>query len=395
MPEQFFSFTFAVQPTSWLFNSPKIPEIRLLFYIITLYGVFITWGYLQEKITTTHYIESQEYSKHLWSFPIVLNVFMNFSGAITASLVEQFFPHPKIGKISFTLFWRTGLSAALASPIGYFSLNFITYPMMILTKSCKPVPVMFIGLLFYRRTYSWYKYLSVFLLCVGISLFTAAKSALNNNVTNTENDIESNLSRQIFGLCLVLINLCLDGITSNEQDALFSVHQPSSLQMMKFTNTWQVLYLSIYLIGNLLWQGLKSDLIQAGYLLLNCEQLSFDIFIFCLCASFGQVLLFGLIREFGSLVWITVAVTRQLFTILLSVIIFNHHMNKNQWLGIALVFIGLAFEILFNYISGTSTSKLIDNDAQGPIAGASVSFISSQLLDVENVSSTSPKSKRD
>ena len=55
-------------------------------------------------------------------------------------------------------------------------------------------------------------------------------------------------------------------------------------------------------------------------------------------------------KDFGSLVWVTVSITRKLFTIVVSVIIFNHQVKLIQWLGIALVFGGMSLDIIMNYV---------------------------------------------
>ncbi len=84
---------------------------------------------------------------------------------------------------------------------------------------------------------------------------------------------------------------------------------------------------------------------------------------FCACASLGQVLLFTLIKEFGSLLWVTVSVTRKLFTVLASVLIFEHTVNLSQWVGIAFVFSGLMLEIVMSH--GTKEKivrKEVDKD---------------------------------
>ncbi len=88
---------------------------------------------------------------------------------------------------------------------------------------------------------------------------------------------------------------------------------------------------------------------RALEMIFSTPEVLFDILIFCLCGCLGQIVMFGLIKDYGSLMWITVSVTRQLFTILLSVLIFNHSMNSLQWLGISLVFVGLGIEIFFSY----------------------------------------------
>jgi hypothetical protein len=46
---------------------------------------------------------------------------------------------------------------------------------------------------------------------------------------------------------------------------------------------------------------------------------------------------------------VTISVTRQLFTILLSVMLFGHYVNAVQWLGVVFVFAGLGLDIAAGY----------------------------------------------
>ncbi len=274
---------------------------------------------------------------------------MNLSMSTVATITAFIADFSEVRKISPFVFWKASLTAALASPISYASLRYITYPMMILTKSSKPVPVMLIGVLFYKRVYPWFKYASVLLLCCGIALFTAAKSAA---ATPTDGSIvEQPWFYQLLGVAMVFLNLCLDGYTNNEQDHIFAAHAATPLQMMKFTNAWQALYLLVFLLVDRVAKGERSGLSSAWAVAYWCPAIRRDILMFCLCASVGQVLICGLIREFGSLSWITLSVTRQLFTVLLSVFIFRHSVNAPQWVGIALVFAGLGLEITMVYLS--------------------------------------------
>lgn len=332
-----------------------------------------------------------------WSYPMVLNTCMTATASLTAYLVELSFRDSKVPHhaVSFWEFWKIALSAAMASPIGYFSLKYISYPMMILTKSCKPVPVMFVGAVLYRKSYVWYKYASVLLLCGGISLFTAAKSSSGkHSQQDATSDTSESIYIQLFGLFLVLFNLCLDGITSNEQDHIFSKFHPSSLQMMKYTNGWQAIYLGLYLLLDLVIRGRFSDIINSVYMMIFFQGLARDVFIFCLCSCLGQLILFGLIKEFGSLVWITVAVSRQLFTILLSVFIFGHHINLWQWSGIALVFGGLSLEIVLTYMTKPSTSNSSSTSTSESVTPPSLTSDLNDAVDLENISGSSPYSKR-
>ena len=92
-----------------------------------------------------------------------------------------------------------------------------------------------------------------------------------------------------------------------------------------------------------------SEALAATESLKACPSMAMDLLYFSLCASVGQVLIFSIIKEFGSLTWITVSVTRKLVTVLLSVVRFGHTVVYEQWCGIGLVFASLSFEIFMKY----------------------------------------------
>lgn len=276
-------------------------EIRLVSYVLGLYLCFISWGYLQEKITSTEYVKFDDPTViYRWKFPIVLNFFMALGGWIIASVAE-FIVNPKSEHVTpLMAYVKPAASCALASPIGYAALDYINFPLMILTKSSKPVPVMLVGVLFYRQSYTWYKWLSVLLICGGIVLFSAFKSKSGPAHDKT-------LIDEITGIVLVTINLFLDGYTSNQQDFLFSKYNTPSETMMKNVNFLQIFYLLGYLLFTYWLWGSASELIGGVELIEKNFNIRSDIAAFCFCASFGQLLIFALMKEFGSLVWITVS----------------------------------------------------------------------------------------
>lgn len=50
------------------------------------------------------------------------------------------------------------------------------------------------------------------------------------------------------------------------------------------------------------------------------------------------------LQHFGSLTLVTITLTRKLFTMLLSVFVYNHSLASGQWLGAATVFAGISIE---------------------------------------------------
>ena len=55
----------------------------------------------------------------------------------------------------------------------YFqALQWVNYPTQVVGKSCKPIPVMILGVLFGGKRYPLLKYLFVLLIVIGVALFT-------------------------------------------------------------------------------------------------------------------------------------------------------------------------------------------------------------------------------
>ena len=54
------------------------------------------------------------------------------------------------------------------------------------------------------------------------------------------------------------------------------------------------------------------------------------------------------LSTFGSLLLVTVTVTRKMLTMIISVLWFGHSLSRMQWLGVGLVFGGIGIEAELN-----------------------------------------------
>jgi len=252
-------------------------EAVFLAYVAGIYAVFVYWGYLQEKITTKGYEWTVNPPKNKdgcdlqlwWDYSFSLNLCMAVMCAILGLIIELFvsFIYKReniVKKSNFYVYFKASLTSTFASPIGYMALKYITFPLMILTKSSKPVPVMLIGVTLYRRTFAWYQYVSVLLICGGISLYSAFGSkdskersgCINRNsneniylvaaISALGQVFEHSMAKLVVGISLVLINLTLDGFTNNEQDKIFDTYKGEigNVQMVAYVNIWQTIIIT-------------------------------------------------------------------------------------------------------------------------------------------------------
>lgn len=330
---------------------------KLIFYATAIYVFFLSWGLLQERISTQTYIHSESLMHSKFNYFVFLNMVQAFVACLVSYLAlwwnkrataknEKSVIEIPSKALSFELF-KVGLSGSLASPFGYMSLKHINYPTMILGKSCKLVPVMLMGLLVYRRKYSLHQYLAVALITIGVSSFMLFEG--NNGKKSTN-------STSIVGILLLLINLLFDGYTNSTQDSIFSrFPQIQSQSMMFFMNLISGVLLAGYL---LVLAPFGGELPHALGFLLGHPAALWDVLAFSLCGSLGQVFVFATIQSFGSLALVAISVTRKLFTILLSLFWFEHVLVWQQWVSVGLVFAALGIETMHSFRKEKSTKKI-------------------------------------
>ena len=86
-----------------------------------------------------------------------------------------FFFMPRGEKATATVPWYyyllTAGSYTLAMVSSNTALEFVPYPTQVLCKSCKPLPVLFFGVLFAGRRYHWRKFLYITLIVAGMAIF--------------------------------------------------------------------------------------------------------------------------------------------------------------------------------------------------------------------------------
>ncbi|OCF71436.1 solute carrier family 35 (UDP-galactose transporter), member B1 [Kwoniella mangroviensis CBS 8886] len=256
------------------------------------------------------------------------------------------------------LLLQVSLFQTLAGPIGFLALRHISYPTMVLGKSCKLIPVLLLNVLLYRRRFSPHKYVVVALVTVGISLFMLL--AEGGKKKKGGND-------SAWGLWLLGVNLFIDGLTNSTQDQLFSTYPHFSGQQMMFFMSFftQLLLLPLLLLplpahplsllthlpfplspsqSTMPISFAKPEILNCISFILSHPTVLSPLLAYALLGGLGQLFIFETIQHFGSLTLVMVTVTRKLFTMLLSVVVFEHQLTKGQWIGVGVVFGGIGVE---------------------------------------------------
>ncbi|KAK3333704.1 UAA transporter family-domain-containing protein [Cercophora scortea] len=328
--------------------------LTLIICVAGIYASFISWAYLQEKLTTTSYGPAGERFKYSVFLLTIQSLFAAAGGKLfmlsttpagqpSASMIPSRAILPPLLLVAFT--------NALAAPFGYAALAHIDYITYTLAKSCKLLPIMFLHITLFQKRYPLYKYLVVAAVTSGVAVFTLHSGSKRKH-TSTHS------GQTAWGLLLLAINLLFDGLTNSTQDYIFSSFTYSGPQMMAANSllssvlTGTYLLLSPWLVHTPLGRWFGMDVASGGGGEL-AEALAFmrrnpaawwDVLGFALFGSVGQVFIFKTLSAFSSVLLVTVTVTRKMFTMILSVVAFGHRLSEMQWLGVGLVFGGIGVE---------------------------------------------------
>ncbi|TNY23342.1 UAA transporter family-domain-containing protein [Rhodotorula diobovata] len=241
--------------------------------------------------------------------------------------------------------------ASSAAPFGFLALSHISFPTLLLGKSCKLVPVMLMNILLYRRQFPLHKYVLVALVTAGIYAFMAFKPVKVGKSGGGGPE-----SSSLLGLVLLAVNLLLDGVTNATQDHVFSTYTLDGPQMMFFMNLFATLFtfaalvtpyslLPSFLLPVSAATGAHSNELSSSLAFIASHpSVRLDILLFGLTGAVGQIFIFVTLSLYGSLTLVTITVTRKMVTMLLSVFVFDHKLTKGQWSGVGLVFGAVAME---------------------------------------------------
>jgi UDP-galactose transporter B1 len=132
----------------------------------------------------------------------------------------------------------------------------------------------------------------------------------------------------------------IDGTINSTQDQMFKKHKLQGTSMMFFMNSFSFVLMLLFLMVN----PFSTELSDAIGFCSTHPAIVYDILLFSLAGALGQCFIFMTLEHFGSLILVTVTVTRKMFSIILSVLWFGHRLSLGQWGSVALVFIAIAWE---------------------------------------------------
>lgn len=316
-------------------------EWQLAICALGIYACYLRYGLLQERIySTAHGLEAEKYSYSL--FLVAVQTATNAAAAalvLALGLFEseqresvqsaQPVANSKTKKgflqgVPLTDYFIVSLSYLSAMVFSFTALNYMSYPMQALGKSCKMIPVMLMGIVIRRRRYSIRDYACVLLVTIGVATFSWKSK-------------KSTVPTSPLGFALLFASLFMDGVTGPLQERLVARHKPSTHELMFWQNICSVAWLTVACI-------LTGEGVRAISFITRYPSTVMDMMAFSVVSALGQNFIFYTVRNFNALIVTTITTTRKMFTVLLSIFLYNHAMVTRQWLGLLLVFLAITWE---------------------------------------------------
>ncbi|CAF0996915.1 unnamed protein product [Didymodactylos carnosus] len=324
---------------------------QLIISFIGLQTSYLLWGLLQERIMTRTY-DGRNFnnSQFLVFMNRLLSMFVSYACfkifCQQKSLIENTNIPLGTPVSSPRIYDYCMISYAncMSTWFQYESLLYISFPVQVVAKSIKTIPVMLIGRFVSNKTYPLRQYLFMFLMGCGLALFffgynenSSIEEKINKNSTSEHNRITT-----ISGLILLSLYLGFDGYTSNYQKYVFDKFQITFLHMMFYVN----LISTVLTLTSLILNG---TFFQCFYFMRTHQLFFYHVSGMSLCSAIGQLFIFSTIEEFGPVIFTIIMTMRQAFSIVLSCLFYGHTLTLLAIFGLHIAFAALFLHAYFEF----------------------------------------------
>eukprot|EP00306_Pavlova_sp_CCMP459_P012319 CAMPEP_0185189824 /NCGR_PEP_ID=MMETSP1140-20130426/6266_1 /TAXON_ID=298111 /ORGANISM="Pavlova sp., Strain CCMP459" /LENGTH=349 /DNA_ID=CAMNT_0027756411 /DNA_START=46 /DNA_END=1095 /DNA_ORIENTATION=+ len=299
--------------------------MKLAFLAVGVWVSFVAFGWAQEHLTSHEFGEKKERFDHISALVLLQSI----GNAIVAYVMLILTQGPKVavtGGVPTSQWLVVALGYLGAHKFGLEALRYIIFPLQVVVKSCKSIPVMLGERIFAGEVHSAEKKLSVFMLTAGVLFFTLRQPKKGDGLSDFHLD-----PKTLYGLGLVFLALCCDGVYGPYQNKLAKTYDVSEFHLMLNMNLWQGLFALLMIIPS-------GELVECFDFVMRYPGVLREFGIFSATMAVGNVFIFKLQHDFGALTVTKVTTIRKLASVLYSVVIFGHKMNPSQWIGVFIVF---------------------------------------------------------
>lgn len=303
---------------------------RVMFCAVGLIVSFCVWGLVQERILT------KTYNGDFFEFSYGLVFLTRLGGLILSAFLMYYL---KVEWVPCALWEYSFPSVAnmLSSWCQYEALKYVSFPMAMLAKSLKMVPIMLMGKFMNNTSYDAYEYVCA--ATVGFGLYLFLDSTEHIDLRENVFGYPENVTGAMCGVVLLFLFLFFDSFTGQWQSRMFQLNKSMSpLQMMLIMNAFSATFSFITLVH-------QEELFKSLAFVYDHPTMLLHLLVFILASTIGQLFIFYTVKSFGAVVFAIIMSLRILFSTLLSCVVYSHPIHELGLLGIFIVFGANAYRI--------------------------------------------------
>lgn len=135
------------------------------------------------------------------------------------------------------------------------------------------------------------------------------------------------------------MSLLADGFFLDSQSYAKKIFKPEGNELFTYTNGVACLIVTIYSV-------LVGEFAKIIEFTSTHREVTMYIVAISLLGTVGQLFIYYIVKNFEPYVTAIITTIRKIITVMVSIVLFNHTLMPLQWVGVALVFFGVALEML-------------------------------------------------
>ena len=141
------------------------------------------------------------------------------------------------------------------------------------------------------------------------------------------------------GFLLLGVSVTCEALFSDNQAYVKIAYQPTMNHLIKSVN-------QVGVVINFALLLFRGTLLPSLRFLWTHDEIFWDIAIFSSLTVLGQISIYYVVLNFKQHMFPPISTTRKVFTVLLSIYIYQHPMNVYLWMALVLVFGGITYELV-------------------------------------------------
>merc|ERR550537_1187417 len=287
--------------------------------IIVMLGLY---GVIQERVM------SVPYGGELFKASIFLVLCNRIFAIIFATSMVAVNKESVVNKAPLWKYFAISLSNVAATTCQYEALKWVSFPVQMLGKSFKMMPVMIWGILISQKSYSMKDWIIAAAVTGGVTEFL---------MTGKISSAHADRGDSMYGLALLVGFLAFDGFTSTFQEKLFKEHTTTKYNQMMYINTFSAITSVITLLVTGGFPKALGFCMKHPKVMLDASMLSAG-------AVGGQFFIYSMVKEFGALAFAATMNVRQVCSIIVSYIMYTKPITALQIVGLCMVFGALFYK---------------------------------------------------